>query len=372
MEQQGVFGPERKRSHGRPRYRLVDEKLALELDISSTYCIPVKARALKKSNDADKEEWDVIDDGQPPSAAIPPRRLSSGGQESSKKSSSKKKVASTKKHTASSNSITSFLTNHVSSSSRSSPSRRAPPQKTPRFQVFLSPSSKARKARSIGRPPTHQNTSTADVTSQENNCHSRDPLKRTRSSPISESAAVSLDELDASPVVKPERRHVRRCMRCVENGGSHEQATSCEGRKGRLGRDYCEYFDSEGNVTKRFEEPHSPQRTTPSGRKPRRCLRCIENGMSEDQAIECPGAQGRHGQKACIHFPPQEEQLIANPRKDDTVKTVLFADETKMEVMLDATNRKRKRPLVEESNTLENESEPRKSRRSAPPVSYVE
>eukprot|EP00529_Nitzschia_sp_RCC80_P007599 CAMPEP_0113514134 /NCGR_PEP_ID=MMETSP0014_2-20120614/40240_1 /TAXON_ID=2857 /ORGANISM="Nitzschia sp." /LENGTH=1247 /DNA_ID=CAMNT_0000410597 /DNA_START=337 /DNA_END=4080 /DNA_ORIENTATION=- /assembly_acc=CAM_ASM_000159 len=375
MEQQGVFGPERKRSHGRPRFRLVDEKLALELDISSTYCIPVKARALKKSNDADKEEWDVIDDGQPPSAAKPARRLSSGGQASSKKSSSKKKAASAKKPApvASSNSIASYLADPVSSSNRSSPSRRAPPRKTPRFQVVLSPSSKARKAKSIGRPPTHQNTSNADATSQEIDYHSRDPLKRTRSSPISQSAAVSLDELDTSPVAKPERRHVRRCMRCVENGGSHEQATSCEGRKGRLGRDYCEYFDSKGKVTKSFEEPRSPQRTTPSGRKPRRCLRCVENGMSEDQAIECPGAQGRHGQKACIHFPPQEEQQrTAISANDDAVKTVLFADETKMEVMVDATNRKRKRLLVEESDVLENESNPRKSRRSAPPVSYVE
>ena len=61
MEQDGVFGPERKRSHGRPRWRLVDESLGREVDTSSTFCEPVKAKALKRTVDADKEEWDVID-----------------------------------------------------------------------------------------------------------------------------------------------------------------------------------------------------------------------------------------------------------------------------------------------------------------------
>lgn len=61
MVQEGHFGPERKRSHGRPRYRLVDETLGKELDISSMYCIPVKSKALKRTVDADKEEWDIID-----------------------------------------------------------------------------------------------------------------------------------------------------------------------------------------------------------------------------------------------------------------------------------------------------------------------
>jgi hypothetical protein len=62
MLQDGVFGPERPRSQGRPKWRLVDEKLGQELDISSTFCIPVRSKALRKTADADKEEWDILDD----------------------------------------------------------------------------------------------------------------------------------------------------------------------------------------------------------------------------------------------------------------------------------------------------------------------
>jgi len=61
MVQDGVFGEERKRSAGRPRWRLVDENLGKELDISSAFCIPVRSKALRKTADADKEEWDIID-----------------------------------------------------------------------------------------------------------------------------------------------------------------------------------------------------------------------------------------------------------------------------------------------------------------------
>lgn len=61
MIQDGIFGPERKRSHGRPKWRLVDEKLGKEIDLSSMYCIPVRSKAVKKTVDADKEEWDILD-----------------------------------------------------------------------------------------------------------------------------------------------------------------------------------------------------------------------------------------------------------------------------------------------------------------------
>jgi hypothetical protein len=54
MVQDGVFG--------RPKWRLVDETLGHELDISSMFCIPVKARTMKRTADADKEEWDVLDE----------------------------------------------------------------------------------------------------------------------------------------------------------------------------------------------------------------------------------------------------------------------------------------------------------------------
>ena len=58
----GVFGPERKKSQGRPRWKLVEEDLGKELDISSYFCIPVKSKAMKRTADADKEEWDIQDD----------------------------------------------------------------------------------------------------------------------------------------------------------------------------------------------------------------------------------------------------------------------------------------------------------------------
>jgi hypothetical protein len=70
MVQDGVFGPERKRSNGRPRWRLVDENLGKELDISSMYCTPVKSKALKKTADADKEEWDILDGAGSKSAEL--------------------------------------------------------------------------------------------------------------------------------------------------------------------------------------------------------------------------------------------------------------------------------------------------------------
>ena len=59
MEAVGTFGPDKPKAAGRPKYKLVDESLGLEVDISSAFCIPVKARSMRKTMDADKEEWDV-------------------------------------------------------------------------------------------------------------------------------------------------------------------------------------------------------------------------------------------------------------------------------------------------------------------------
>jgi hypothetical protein len=375
-----VFGPERKRSHGRPRYRLVDEKLALELDISSTYCIPVKARALRKSNDADKEEWDVIDDGQLPSSSTAVRLLSSGYEGS--KSSTLKPVSSS-----------TFLLKPPPSHLAHSPLRKAPPTKAPRFHVVLSPT-KTKKPKKVGKisqhPKRHAKSSVnsphftkkrapeevaPDVTTPSNHAH--DPFKRTRSSPIfsADVATVSVEERDSSPASQKERKR-RRCMRCVENGGSIAQATVCAGSKGRFGREFCEFFDPEGHKVKEFDEPRSPVRTTPSGRKPRRCLKCVENGRTEIESMDCPGAQGRHGQKGCIYFPQHDEQHRAEEGtesgKEDEFRTVVFSEESRVEVMLDTTNRKRKRGLVEESDRLDGEAHPRKSLRTTSSVSYAE
>jgi HMG (high mobility group) box/LysM domain len=46
---------------GRPKWKLVDERLCQEIDISSRYVIPVESRETKRSPNADKEEWDIID-----------------------------------------------------------------------------------------------------------------------------------------------------------------------------------------------------------------------------------------------------------------------------------------------------------------------
>jgi len=79
MIQEGTFGPDKPRVEGRPKWKLVDESLGHEVDISSSYVIPIKSKSMRKTLDADKEEWDIIDDGTDPTKvpAIPPRMLSS-------------------------------------------------------------------------------------------------------------------------------------------------------------------------------------------------------------------------------------------------------------------------------------------------------
>eukprot|EP00977_Amphora_coffeiformis_P028307 scaffold34924_cov125-Amphora_coffeaeformis.AAC.2 len=62
----GTFGPDKPKAAGRPKYKLEDEALGLEVDISSAYCIAVKAKSMRHTVDADKEEWDVRDNGTEP------------------------------------------------------------------------------------------------------------------------------------------------------------------------------------------------------------------------------------------------------------------------------------------------------------------
>lgn len=66
MIQVGVFGPDKPKSEGKPKWKLVDEELGKEVDISSSFCIPIKSKSMKRTLDADKEEWDIIDDGSEP------------------------------------------------------------------------------------------------------------------------------------------------------------------------------------------------------------------------------------------------------------------------------------------------------------------
>lgn len=262
MIQEGHFGPDRKRSYGRPRYRLVDEKLGKELDISSMYCLPVKSKALKRTADADKEEWDIIDG---------PVELV--------------KLAGNVDMTDS------FAFTETSSSS--SLNQKKTLCKVPKF-----------RARSAIKP---LNGKIAVGTAIVN--HSQDPLKRTRSSPqppsrkrIHEEIQIEDDEPTTSSPMRERNR--RRCMRCVENGASWMQAVECLGAKGRFGRSACEYFNVKGVSTK----ASLPVDGTPSGRKPRHCSRCVDFGASDEQATNCPGAKGRLGRTACAYFSASGEK----------------------------------------------------------------
>lgn len=66
MIEDGSFGSDRPKALGKPKWKLVNESLGKEVDISSSFCIPVKSRSMRKTFDADKEEWDIIDDGTDP------------------------------------------------------------------------------------------------------------------------------------------------------------------------------------------------------------------------------------------------------------------------------------------------------------------
>lgn len=85
MVKSGKFGSDRPKCEGRPKWKLVDEKLGKEVDISSSFCIPIRSRAVRKTVDADKEEWDIIDDGTNPCEVRTPasrRNSSVRGEES--------------------------------------------------------------------------------------------------------------------------------------------------------------------------------------------------------------------------------------------------------------------------------------------------
>jgi len=50
-----------KRAAGRTKWMLVDESEGKELDITGGVCVALKSRSMKGCEDADKEEWDIID-----------------------------------------------------------------------------------------------------------------------------------------------------------------------------------------------------------------------------------------------------------------------------------------------------------------------
>ena len=202
MVQEGHFGPDRKRSYGRPRYRLVDEKLGKELDISSTYCIAVKSKALKRTADADKEEWDILDG---PVTLVK-------------------------------NDVTTGKTSEI-------------PQTTGAGAVGVKRKTLSKQPKFRSRPPVKPLGGKIAIGSTPR--HSQDPLKRTRGSPVGRKRRVEeismAERAAASKIASPVRgRQRRRCMRCVDNGALSSVAVECLGAKGRFGRDACEYFDANG------------------------------------------------------------------------------------------------------------------------------
>ena len=59
----GVFGKNEKdaKLHGRPRWKLIPEGRGAELHISSRRCVLTKAKAVRRRQNADNEEWDIVD-----------------------------------------------------------------------------------------------------------------------------------------------------------------------------------------------------------------------------------------------------------------------------------------------------------------------
>ena len=70
LECVGIWGSDKPKSAGRPIWMLVDESEGKEVDISGSFCIPVRSRAMKRTVDADFEQWDILDadDSTPVSA----------------------------------------------------------------------------------------------------------------------------------------------------------------------------------------------------------------------------------------------------------------------------------------------------------------
>mmetsp|Transcript_29140 Transcript_29140/g.66808 ORF Transcript_29140/g.66808 Transcript_29140/m.66808 type:complete len:255 (+) Transcript_29140:2008-2772(+) len=57
----GVFGSEKSSVEGRSKWVLVPEEENKEVDITASVCEIVRARGMKRTTDADDEEWDIAD-----------------------------------------------------------------------------------------------------------------------------------------------------------------------------------------------------------------------------------------------------------------------------------------------------------------------
>lgn len=74
MRKVGVFGPEYPAACGRPIWVIVGEEEGKEIDSTASLCKPVTALTMKNSADADKEQWDIYDNGEtPPTPCFTPK-----------------------------------------------------------------------------------------------------------------------------------------------------------------------------------------------------------------------------------------------------------------------------------------------------------
>jgi len=76
MQRVGEFDEEKYRKHfGRPKWKLIPEGEAVEIDVSASRCEIVPSVAVKRTEDADNEEWDITE--RPAGYLSPSSRLGS-------------------------------------------------------------------------------------------------------------------------------------------------------------------------------------------------------------------------------------------------------------------------------------------------------
>ena len=69
MRQVGYWGDDKPSCEGRPIWMLVDESEGKEVDVSASFCQPVISRGLRRTVDADEEQWDIPDNASPRKSA---------------------------------------------------------------------------------------------------------------------------------------------------------------------------------------------------------------------------------------------------------------------------------------------------------------
>ena len=82
MRKAGVFAPDAgKYASGRPIWCIVGEDEGKEIDTTASLCVPATAIAMRESENADEEQWDIYDNGEipPPMKSEKKVKVKSGG-----------------------------------------------------------------------------------------------------------------------------------------------------------------------------------------------------------------------------------------------------------------------------------------------------